>query len=136
MRVVIQNLLFGLLVIAVCWLITFNNHFLFSIFTLFVIPLFLLTYYAFTAPFKWWIIILAGLLCFILDNVIMDYVIKEYPTIQLVDDESFPLSSYYIFFSFLFVILRSVLDGFLIIIIPKKFTRLPLSTKFFKSRNR
>src|ERR1700733_9699123 len=96
MRIVLSSLISGICLILLCWLITFNNYFLFSFLTLFIVPGLFLAYFFFTKVLNWWLTSLCFLLCFVSTNLIMNELVIAYPNMDLVDEESFPLSNYFI----------------------------------------
>ncbi len=111
----------GLIFTLLIWLITFNNHFVFGIFTLFIFPILMVLFYFATSHLKWYFSTLNFILCFFIAGHLTDVFGSYFPNLEMVNDEYFALSDYYIFYSIFWILLKNIFEILLKIILPKRF---------------
>jgi hypothetical protein len=122
MKTTVINLVGGLTVTLVMWLITFNDSFLFGIYTFLVFPFLMILFHSLTTQFKWVLSILIFLICLFVAGLFMNVLETNFPDIKISDEEDFPLSHFYVFSSFFWFIIKICIEVVLKILLPTNFT--------------
>ena len=134
MKSFIINTIGGLITILIIWLITMNNYFVFGYLTLYI-PYFLYIIYHFlSTKFNWIISIINFLICLIVIEMLMNYLIKTngFPS-EYLDEDQFPTGLFLFTYSIYWVILKLILDLLLINIMNRKFIKVSRLEKIWEA---
>lgn len=124
MKSIFQNILIGMFVTLSTWLIMIDNYFVFGLLTPIVFALFMMLYYYLTTKFNWIITILSFLFSLFLTGHLIDIIDLKFPDYNFTDEEHFPLSNYFVLWSFLWIISKVIFDILLMLTLKKKYIKL------------
>jgi hypothetical protein len=130
--IILSDILLGSSLIITCKLITNNDYFIFGMFTFFIIPALFLIYFLIAGILEWWLTLLGFLVCFGLTNLLLEEIISAFPNTRITNEESFPLSNYYIIDSILIVLSKIIFDVFIIRFLQKKLIKDSIAQKVFR----
>lgn len=131
MKITLINLTFGYLVIWLCWIITFNNQFVFGLFTPVVMLLIFIVFYYFTTSFNWIVTIIGFLAALFITGIVIDFIVLKFPNLELVDDQSFPRADYFFYCTVSWVVSKLLLDVLLYNILKTRHIRKSKIENFF-----
>jgi hypothetical protein len=122
MKAVIGDISFGFIIILLTWLITYDNNFAFGLLTPIIVVLFMIAYYYMTRQFNWLLTILNFIVSLFVAGLVVDFTAKKFPDWNLIDEEYFPLSKYFIFGSIFWIAIKIFIDIILKATINRKST--------------
>ena len=129
-KTIIINLICGLIIAIVSYLI-FSNIFTFGLFYFFIL---MILFYYVTTPLNWVFTILNFVASFFLTVLILHFM-KKYPSLQLLDDESFPTVSYFIYSLIVWVINKILIDIFFKMTLPERFIKSSIVEDYYKKQS-
>jgi hypothetical protein len=135
-RNILINLSLGIIAIGFSWLITFENNFIFGLITPVLILAIMIVFYYLTNKYTWIISIPGFFVSLYLAGYVVENFVKNFPDWNLVDEEYFPNSGYFILIVFIWVVCKLLVDLVLNILVNEKYKRKSIIEKrIFKNND-